>query len=392
MIQALTLSGAFAVGIVLSLLGAVKLALAEKLNISDAEVGGLISALMFSCVIGALVAGPLVDALGQKRVVVFGFALCGVCILLIAHATAYTVLFAACSLLGLGTLCVSTVSSTLAPVTLFGGRNPSAAQNLNNVFFGLGAFLIPLLVVLLLPRLGFQATISLIAALILLPLVPGFMTTYPPLTTGFQFTRAIGLLTKPTILLAGLVLFCYVALEASMGGWITTYLTDLGASGKTAGTVLSLFWVSIMFSRLAAALLMVRSRVLTEHPHQAMLITIALTIISIVCIATMIVTSSAPVGIAAIILMGLSFGPNFPNVVGLTFSRCDRSVWGSAFGIVFAMGLLGATIIPAAIGIYSKGKTIQASMPIALVTAIVLLVLSVGLWRLCAPGRRSVTG
>ena len=72
MIQVLTLLGAFGVGIVLSLLGAVKLALAQNLSISDAQVGGLISALMFSCVIGALFAGPLVDALGQKRVIVFG--------------------------------------------------------------------------------------------------------------------------------------------------------------------------------------------------------------------------------------------------------------------------------------------------------------------------------
>ena len=154
--QTLTVLGAFGVGIVLSLLGAVKLALAKNLNINDAKVGVLISALMFSCVIGALLAGPLVDALGQKPVVVFGFALCGVCILVIASTRSYAVVAGACLLLGLGALCVSTVSSTLAPVTLFGGKNASAAQNLNNVFFGLGAFLIPMLVVFLLRRLGFQ--------------------------------------------------------------------------------------------------------------------------------------------------------------------------------------------------------------------------------------------
>jgi FHS family glucose/mannose:H+ symporter-like MFS transporter len=385
MIQALTLLGAFGVGIVLSLLGAVKLALAENLNISDAQVGGLISALMFSCVIGALLAGPLVDALGQKRVIVFGFALCGGCILLIANTRSYPVLVTACLLLGVGGLCVSTVSSTLAPVTLFGGKNPSAAQNLNNVFFGLGAFLIPMLVVYLLRPLGFRGTVSLVALLILLPLIPAFLTTYPPLNTGFQFAKAIGLLAQPAILLAGFVLFCYVALEASMAGWITTYLTDLGATAAQAGTVLSLFWVSIMVSRLMAALLMSKSALLTNRPHHAMFVTAVLTVVSIACILMMILAKSTSVGIAAIIIMGLSFGPNFPNVVGITLGRCDRSLWGSAFGIVFAIGLLGATIIPAAIGIYSKGKTIQSSMQIALVTAVVLLGLSVGLWRLCAP-------
>jgi MFS family permease len=124
MIQALTLLGAFGVGIVLSFLGAVKLALAQNLNISDVQVSGLISALMFSCVIGALIAGPLVDALGQKRVIIFGFALSGGCIMLIANTRSYHVVVAACLLLGVGALCVSTVSSTLAPVTLFGGKTP----------------------------------------------------------------------------------------------------------------------------------------------------------------------------------------------------------------------------------------------------------------------------
>ena len=86
MIQILTLLGAFGVGIVLSFLGAVKLALAKNLKIDDAKVGGLISALMFSCIVGVLIAGPLVDSLGLKPVIVFGFSLCGVCVLLIANA------------------------------------------------------------------------------------------------------------------------------------------------------------------------------------------------------------------------------------------------------------------------------------------------------------------
>ena len=58
MIVLLTLLSAFGVGIVLSFLGAVKLPLAKNLKIDDAKVGGLISALMFSCVVGVLIAGP----------------------------------------------------------------------------------------------------------------------------------------------------------------------------------------------------------------------------------------------------------------------------------------------------------------------------------------------
>jgi len=374
MIQALTLLGAFGVGIVLSFLGAVKLPLAKKLNIDDAKVGGLISALMFSCVVGVLIAGPLVDSFGHKPIIIMGFILSSLCIFVIANANTYSLAAVACLFLGLGGMCVSTVSSVLAPIVLCGGENAAAAQNLNNVFFGLGAFLIPMLVVVLARQLGSRGTISLVALLVLAPLIPALAATYPELnSSGFDFTRSLGLLTKPVILLAGLVLFCYVALEASMAGWITTYLTGLGASENKAGSVLSLFWVSIIVSRLIASF--------TVETDIAIQVTIGLTVLSIVGISLMIAAKSVSLGILAVILIGLSFGPNFPNVVGVTFSRIDQELWGSAFGIIFAIGLLGASIIPAAIGIYSKGKTIQKSMRIALVTAVALLVLAVGLWQ-----------
>jgi len=55
---------------------------------------------------------------------------------------------------------------------------------------------------------------------------------------------------------------------------------------------------------------------------------------------------------------------------------------GSVFAIIFAIGLLGASTIPAAIGIYSKGKSIQKSLVIAAVTAAVLVVIAVVMGRL----------
>jgi fucose permease len=49
-------------------------------------------------------------------------------------------------------------------------------------------------------------------------------------------------------------------------------------------------------------------------------------------------------------LAGLAFAPIFPTTVGVTFSKFTPEVYGSIFGIIFAVGLAGAVIIPKAMG------------------------------------------
>ncbi|KPK94780.1 hypothetical protein AMJ80_05375, partial [bacterium SM23_31] len=73
---------------------------------------------------------------------------------------------------------------------------------------------------------------------------------------------------------------------------------------------------------------------------------------------------------------GLAFGPIFPTVVGYTFSKISPELFGSAFAIMFAVGLLGATTIPKAIGNFAKGKTIQKSLVILAVTAAILFIIA----------------
>ena len=57
-------SGVFTLGVLFSILGSVKLKLAETLNIDDTKVGSLISAMMFTCLVAVLIVGPLTDTVG----------------------------------------------------------------------------------------------------------------------------------------------------------------------------------------------------------------------------------------------------------------------------------------------------------------------------------------
>ena len=263
-------------------------------------------------------------------------------------------------------MCLNTVGNTLLPLLLFGGKNAPAASNLGNTFFGLGAFIVPFIIGMLLRRLGYKAAGTIISIVFLLPIIVAVMAVYPEIPGGFSFSDIFGLLANPVILTAGFALFCYISLEVSMGGWITTYLTEQDFTERSASLMLSAFWVSIMVARLVTATMV--------NPEIGAVVIAVLAIISCVSISIMVITKSKPLAAASVILTGLVFGPMFPTIVGVTFSNIDASLFGSAFGIIFAIGLLGGSTVPAAIGIYAKGKTIQKSLKILIAAAFILFI------------------
>ncbi|HUU27411.1 MAG TPA: MFS transporter [archaeon] len=368
MIQLVAILSVFVLGIVFSLIGAVKLKLAEKLEIDDARVGGLISTLMFTSIFVVLFIGPLVDAWGHKPFAILGFFLAGLAVFLFSTLKSYKGVVFACVLLGVGGMCVNTVGNTLMPIVLFGGKNAPRALNLGNMFFGLGAFLTPFLGGLLLQRLGLSKTVNIIALIAFVPIIFALTTTsYPALPpAGFDLGNAFALLGNPVVLIAALALFCYVALEASMGGWITTYLTAVGMTPAKANGILSGFWIALMASRLGTG---VKEIITPENGATAIML---LALVATIAIGIMVVAKSKALAGITVLVTGLAFGPIFPTVVGVTFSKTAPELHGSVFAIIFAIGLLGASTIPAAIGIYSKGKTIQKSLIIAAVAALVL--------------------
>jgi fucose permease len=239
----------------------------------------------------------------------------------------------------------------------------------------LGAFVTPLIIGLLLKKLGYKTTGNIIAIIIFIPVFFAILAKgFPEVPAGFPVSEAIGLLTKGIVISAALALFCYIALEASMGGWISTYLNSLGFTERSANLTLSAFWISLMAGRLLAAGFGVKPIV---TPELGVLPIVILSVISIITILLMILAKSKSLAGFAVVLTGLAFGPIFPTIIGIMFSKVEPTLRGSAFGISFAIGLIGASTIPAAIGIYSKGKTIQRSLMIAMITAIALFITTI---------------
>lgn len=369
MIVVVALLCVFGLGMVFSILGAIKLDLVPHLGIDDAQFGILISVLMFTCVIMQLILGPLVDKYGHKPFAIIGFILVGLAILLLAYTQSYQIALVVCVLLGIGGMCLNTVGNTLIPVILFEGKNPAAASNLGNVFFGLGAFVVPMLMVWLIKSAGFQVALTVLAVIALLPLIVAFIAEYPAISVGFNLKTGLKLLTQPALIIGALALVCYIGMESSMGGWITSYLSGIQFSAENASLVLSFFWISMMVGRLIAS----QIKVLTQIG--AVLISI-LALVAAVGIYLMIATTNHTVAVFAIILSGLAFAPIFPTIVGVTLSRFKPAQYGSVFGVIFSAGLLfGGTTIPPAIGRYAQSTSIAQGLMILVVAAIILAVI-----------------
>jgi len=369
------LMAVFSLAICFIILGAVSVELMASLGINEGQFGSLVMGLFLTSCIVQLIIGPLVDKFGYKPIAILGFVVTSASMFMLAFASSFGMALLACILLGVGAMSLNTVGNTLIPVVLFDGQDPARASNFGNAFFGLGYVLTPLLIVFFLNSLSlsYSTSLSIIAILVLVFLVFALMASYPQVATGYRFAMAFKLLGKGAVLIAALALFCYIALEVSLGTWIKPLMEQLfgnSANASTnAGLVLSLFGVAMMAGRFITSTV----KDLTSKGNKVILLMSA---VSFVAIMLMIVANGPVLAIIAVLLAGLAFAPIFPTIVGVTFAKFDSSLYGSIFGIIFAVGLLGGTFVPKIIGNLSVGSTVQQSIPIAAVMAGILFVIA----------------
>jgi fucose permease len=371
----------FGLGMSFALLGALKLKLIPHLSIDDSQFGTLVSTFMLSCLVMSLVTGVLCDKLGYKPIAILGFVVTALCIFLLSRATSFNMALGAAILLGIGAMCCNTAGNTLIPVVLFGGKNPAAASNFGNVFFGLGLFLTPFLIGWLFKKSpdAYSTNIAILAVIVLIPVVVALIAEYPVSSAGFQFSEATNLLGQVAVIVAGLTLFLYIALEVSLTNWVSSYGSEViqkadaklakGIVDAKANNMMALFAVAMMVGRLIASQISAITRIGDK--------VIAL-MAAVIALVTFLMTKNSNVTMAWVLaaLVGLACAPCFPTIVGVTFSKFIPRVYGSIFGLIFAVGLAGAVILPKWIGVLAKqaGGSVKAGLGIMSIVAIILIV------------------
>jgi fucose permease len=365
----------FTLAVCFVMIGAASVELEAKLELTKGQIGMMVLLFSLTCIVAQLAAGPLVDRIGHKPLAITGFVVAGASIFLLAYAASYALAVLAAILLGVGAICCNTVGNTLLPVVLFEGKEPARASNFGNAFVGLGFALPPLLIGVLQTDVGmsYEATLSLIAIIVLVFTLFAILSSYPQVSTGFELSRALGLLRSPVVLISALALVCYIGLEFAMNTWIRLLMVELfekAGSNETgisrnAGLVLTAFALAMAIGRFGTSAIKNLTAIGTK-------VIAAMAAVSVVTIGVMCVAGSPALAVVAVFITGLAFAPMFPTIVGVTFSKFEPGLYGSVFGTIFAIGLLGPTFLPYVIGKASETGSIQKAMPIAAVVAAVL--------------------
>ncbi len=361
-----------------ALLGSVKVPLARKLEIDEARVGGLVSVFGFTLIPMVLVAGFLVDWLGKQAVLSGGFVLVIASLVILAKLTTYRSALLAILVLGTGWSALVNVLNVTSPPAFLPEEEIETrrayAMNMGDFIFGMGAFVTPILVAILLRKLRLERIFLVLSSFAVVPLLFGLGVDWERLASPATETVSGGLrilLTDPVVWLCCLAFFFHVPIEASVATWATTLMTGKGIGEARSATLLSVFWLTFMGSRLVTALAL---------PAGAeMSLVIALAGLCIVFTLGIAFSRAAWLTAAMVVIAGLVLGPIFPTLIAVLLNHVPASLGGRTVGIFFCIGGIGWTVIPILIGSYAKRTSVQRAFLIATVCATILFGLSVTL-------------
>ena len=363
-----------------ALLGSIKLALARKLDMDEARVGGLLSMFGLAMIPVILSAGFITDHVGKQPVVIGGCVLVAAALVVLGVARRYWAALVGIVLLSAGWSAIVNVINPVA-VIAFGGSE-AFSMNLACFCFGAGAFVTPLAVGFLLKRVGLTRALVILAGSLAVPIVLAAVADYSLLATpaaegtaeAREAAAGIGrLLRDPVMWLCTLAFLFYGPLEAATGAWTTTYLRDNGWSEGASSSLLSAFWLSYTFSRLATAL-GVSAIGLPEGGERVMILVLGA--VATVVLAGIVFGRGRGTALAMVIAAGIIFGPIFPTLMAVLHGHFDPSLHGRAVGLMFSIGGIGTVTIPAAMGAYAKRTSVQRGFLIAVGSALALTVVA----------------
>jgi MFS family permease len=379
-LQSFMICGLPVTGMCYSVLGALKLPLAERLNMHEAKVGGLVSSFGFMVGPIILICGFLADALGRRWVWVGGSVLVALSLILLARTNRYIIAVVAVALLSAGWAAMINVGNVL--MYLAYPENVFKATNLFDFFFGLGAFLTPTIMVLLIRRFGFKRAVTFVGVIVLFPAIYSLAVEMQgtAVTQPVGFSKVIG---DPIMWFCGIILLLWVPIESCTAAWTTTFVKTIAPQGEApersariAAWTLSAFWLCFMGSRLLAAVIYHYGDI-KDPVNAARMTHIVLAALTILVLLGIIYSRNRNATIALIIIAGLLYGPFFPNLMAILLSHFPVAVHGRAVGTLFGIASIGWTIIPIVIGAVADKSTLRRGFLVAVATGVALLALVV---------------
>ena len=342
--RAFTTFGYFATNVVLGLaaaaLGPTLPSLAENTASTLGQVGVLFAARSLGTLVGAWLGGRLFDRLPGNPLIALVLLVEAALLAIIPISNRLWLLSTVLLVMGLMEGILDVGGNAL--LIWLHSANLGPFLNGLHFFYGLGAFLSPIIVaqVLLLSG-GFQAAYW-VLALGILPIAIWILKQPGPPQQGENSTARNEISRPGLIALIAIFLFLYVGAEVSYGGWIFTYTTTLGLGPPAAAAYFNrCFWGGLTLGRLLSIPLAARTA-----PGAVLFIDL------LGCLGSLALLALIPGSLLVIwigtIATGLFMASVFPTA--LAFAERRMSITGRVTGWFFTGGSAGAMGLPWLVG------------------------------------------
>jgi fucose permease len=329
-----------ALGMASAVLGPSLQALAEHTRSRMAEISILFVARSSGYLGGSLLGGRLFDRIAGHPVMGAALVVMAGTLGLAPSLADRWLLFAVILLLGLAEGAVDVGGNTLL-VWIHRDRVGPLMNGLH-FFFGLGAFLSPLIVGRSLLWAGDITPAFWVLAVLQVPAAVWLLRLPSPASGAAAPGRAGGRTNGRLVALIALFFFLYAGAEVAFGGWIFSYAVALGLSGDAVAAYLtSTFWGGLTLGRLLSIPLALRFSL------RSLLLADC-----IGCLASLALMILAPHSLLAAFLgtcgAGLCMASIFPSALALTQTRVR--ITGQVTGWFFVGASAGGMTLPWLIG------------------------------------------
>lgn len=238
--------------------------------------------------------------------------------------------------------------------------------------FGVGAFLLPIIVAQSVERLGSASWAYWLLALLTLPLVFAFSGTQSPPNTEAKTQTSGGGRASPLVLLIAGFFFLYAGVEIAFGNWIFSYATTLNILDDAGAAYLtSAFWGAFTLGRLLTIPLAMQLK-----PSRLLWLCIGGAGLSL--LPMLLYPQVVSVLWAGSMGLGLSIAAIFPAMI--SFAERRVNIQGRVMGYFFIGVSLGAMTIPWFIGqvferVHPYSMLVVVSISLALSALLLALVL-----------------
>lgn len=316
--------------------------LAENTGVTLAQISFLFTSSSLGYLIGSAGGGRLYDRFKGHRLMIIALVLMILMSIFVPLIPAYYLLLVAMFLFGMGQGALD-VGGNVNLLWVFQSR-VGPYMNALHFFFGVGAFLSPIIIHNVMKLAGGALTWPYwtLGILFLPGLVGLWSLPSPDNPEKEDMTKEKQTIDIRLVILMMVLFFLYVGVEGGFGGWIFTYALEEGIASESGASYMnSIFWGALTLGRLLSIPL---ARKLP--PSKLLIGNFSLAILFLGVILIWPVNSLGVwIGSAG---LGLALSSVFPTLLALGETR--MTITGSVTGLFFLGSSLGGTLLPMLLG------------------------------------------